>query len=384
MHPIPDATRPRFLSRWLPAIAWLVTFTLYSGMAAYLAASASRRIGVAWTSWLLLAALGLIAVASLVITVRAARDARSTADPGASGRPDWHATLPMTVLVPDSGRRDSPAGHVAARGVEATRAGSADASRPAATPATAIDLDEVDPETLPLLDSPLAEPLERRLAGMLDALEAAGVLEAGEAPLDAAVAAASASAGTAAAGRPFGLDELLAVLERLQVARGTAYARLALFPTRGEVSEQQIIQFVEDVARLAGRLPGLGAVELRGIGGGAVSAAPPGHAGPANAVVRFALDGRWHAVPFVMLAAFPLNLIEGLADRLAPDGGRRVFVEAWTEGLVAIACIDRDRLADLDAALAWNGETFGMVVPAPNRDFAPALPVKRSMASRAG
>ena len=78
--------------------------------------------------------------------------------------------------------------------------------------------------------------------------------------------------------------------------------------------------------------------------------------------MHFALDGKWHAVPFMMFPeGFPLELVEGLAAVLVPDSEGQVFVEAWSDGLVAISCIDRDRLADLDAALAWDGETFGLV-----------------------
>ena len=371
MHTVPGDTSPRFLFRWLPAIAWLITCVLYAGMTAYLAASTSRRLDAPWSSWLFVAGLSSIAVCSLVITVRATRDARAMAWEMASIEPDWPATLPMTVTMPP----DQLAGR-ARRSVAPVRSavpveGAIDdvaAGRPP-PPDTALAEPTALTEPAALAEpTVLAEPVAKRLTGMLEALEAAGILVPGEVPVDVALDALARMGHKGGVG----LDELLSMLGRVRADRGRGFAHLVLFPTQGDVSEQQLIQFVEDVARLAGRLPSLGAVELRGIGGGPVSAALPAEVGPVNAVIRFALDGRWYAVPFVMLPAFPLNLIEGLAGCLVPADGPQGFVDAWTEGFVAISCIDRDRLAALDAALAWNGETFGMVIAVPGREVAAA------------
>ena len=213
-------------------------------------------------------------------------------------------------------------------------------------------------EGLVVQDSVIAEPMQHRLAGMLIALENAGILEPGEVTIEAALEAAE----LAGEFQHVGLDELLAVLDTVEAERGGGFQHLALYSTQGEVFDQQIIHFVEDAARLAGRLDSLGAVELEGLGEGTGRSAPQAALGPTNAVVHFALDGKWHAVPFMMFPeGFPLELVEGLAAVLVPDSEGQVFVEAWSDGLVAISCIDRDRLADLDAALAWDGETFGLV-----------------------
>ena len=368
---------PSFMFRWLPAIAWLVTFALYSGMSAYLANSTSRRLDAPWSSWAFVLGLCAVAVFSLVVTVRASRDARAMGFRADDGQ----ATPPRTARVA-SEPPESATTAVPGRS-QLQEAG------PATTPFQALAGDgEQGPVTEDpgiqdsvIADSVIAEPMQHRLAGMLMALENAGILEPGEVTIEAALEAAE----LAGEFEHVGLDELLAVLDTVEAERGGGFRHLALYSTQGEVFDQQIIHFVEDAARLAGRLDSLGAVELEGLGEGTGRAAPQAALGPTNAVVHFALDGQWHAVPFMMFPeGFPLELIEGLAAVLVPEAEGRVFVEAWSDGLVAISCIDRDRLADLDAALAWDGETFGMVAPASIDELEPSPEVSDSVAVRPG
>ena len=336
-------------SRWLPAIAWLVVFTLYSGMSIYLAGTTSHRVDPPLSAWLPVLGLGVVALFSLVVTARAWKDARAiAAQLAGSAQP---AELIEPAQPPRSAQPTEPA--------EASRA-----SRPIPEddcrddwPST-MPLRERDPETLPSGSSPLAEPLQQRLAGMLRALEAAGILGPDEVSLEAAIEAGDWAADL----DDFGLDELLAVLKAVEVQRGARFRNLALFSTRGEVASRQIVEIVEDAVRLAGQFADLGSIQLEAADDEALDAVAPGDVGLENAIVHFDLDGHWQSIPFVMLAdGFPLELIEGLAGALAPEVDERVFVEAWSGALVAISCIHRDRLSELDAALAWDGETFSRV-----------------------
>lgn len=413
----PEDSPDRFVFGWLPAIAWLITFAIYSVMSIQLAVSTSRRVDAPWSSWLFIAILGVVALFSLRVTVRASRDARAMS--ARSGQDDpWPATMPLTAgqaierpqrqaergaavppieapaqwptdhepqaLAPRLG--DVPVSAVVDEAVDVPVPSSLDqpVSQRAAQPADAeadrvgdAPRESLEEEDLPSMDA----AAQQRLADMLLALEAAGILEPGEVPLDVALEAAELAGDFDG----FGLDELLVVLDTVEVERSGGFEHLVLYPTQGEVFDQQVVRVVEDAVRLAGRLDGLGAVELEGIGDEAVRAAPQGADGPTNAVVHFALDGRWHSIPFMMFPeGFPLGLIEGLAEILAPEHDGRVFVEAWSDALVAISCIDRDRLADLDAALAWDGETFGMVAPASIDELEPSPEVSDSVAVRPG
>lgn len=218
----------------------------------------------------------------------------------------------------------------------------------------------------------LVLPLRQRLGDMLRALEAAGILDAGEVPLDIAVAATEGFSDR----EDFGLDELLAMLQTVEAERGIRYRHLALYPTQGEVSDRQIAELVEDVTHLVGRFGDLGSIQLESTDDDVPRETSAEGSTPENAIVHFDLDGCWYSVPFRMFAqGFPLDLIEGLAGALCPDGAERIFVEAWSDGLVAISCISPDQLAALDEALAWDGETFGKVdavpVAAPAAEFPP-------------
>jgi len=435
----PEDSPDRFVFGWLPAIAWLVTFALYSMMSIRLAVSTTRRVDAPWSAWLLIGVLVGVALFSLRVTLRASRDARAMS--ARSGRdPAWPATMPLTAAHPIERPARQPTREAGPAPIEspAVARTMSDSARFAGSPAPRTDdipvlppvdslrQPSVDPQGRPAADfagrqsEPLrdsgrsersepSEPSERsgqsgqsgeppfdsdvphlaepaaddlsgpagengedsllrdgvldeveqqRLADMLGALEAAGILEPGEVPIDVALEAAELAGDFGG----FGLDELLVILDTVEAERSGGFEHLALYPTQGEVFDQQVVRVVEDAARLAGRLEGLGAVELEGIGEDEVRAVPQGAEGPTNAVIHFALDGQWHSLPFMMFPdGFPLGLIEGLAEVLAPEEEGRVFVEAWSDALVAISCIDRDRLADLDAALAWDGETFGMV-----------------------
>ena len=362
MLTIAEDSSPRFMFRWLPAIAWLVTFTIYSAMSIYLAVSASRRLDASWSSWLFVVALCAVALFSLVITVRATRDARAMrVQPASDG--DWQPTSPLIARQlawreaqqPAEPSSRQPAQQPAEPPTHQSPEPPAQQSpEPPAQQSTEPPAQQStgDSGALPPQEWPATEPVQPDLADMLHALETAGILDPGEVPLEVALEAAE----RAGESEDFGLGELLAVLGAVEVERSASFEHLALYPARGEVTRRQIIGFVEDAARLAGRLDDLGAVELECVVGTSASTAlqVQGIEGQANAVVRFALDIRWYSVPFVMLEeGFPLELIEGLAGVLAPEGGDRVFVEACSDGFVAISCIDSDRLADLDAVLAW-------------------------------
>lgn len=382
----PEDSPDRFVFGWLPAIAWLVTFALYSMMSIRLAVSTTRRVDAPWSAWLLIGVLVGVALFSLRVTWRASRDARAMA--ARSGRDQaWPATMPLTAAHPIERPARQPAREAGPAPIESPAVARtvSDGARFAGSPAPRTDdipvLPPVDPAVPPLAepeaddlsgatgengedsllrDDVLDEVEQQRLADMLGALEAAGILEPGEVSIDVALEAAELAGDFGG----FGLDELLVILDTVEAERSGGFEHLALYPTQGEVFDQQVVRVVEDAARLAGRLEGLGAVELEGVGEDEVRAVPQGAEGPTNAVIHFALDGQWHSIPFMMFPdGFPLGLIEGLAEVLAPEEEGRVFVEAWSDALVAISCIDRERLADLDAALAWDGETFGMVAP---------------------
>ena len=456
-RPSEDFTIHPFL-RWLPAVAWVIVFALYAGMAVHLAGTTSRRVDASWLSWLFVAALVAVALYSVVITARAWKDARSRspysalqgaldqpldmaqADPlmpqvppaqpgqvaqrahaqlvaltqyeravatgsgpakpgqaaqstargdsGGAGQGTWPATAPLTRLA--ESLRASTAGSHSEDGApgSADKAGFSQGGSEAAADAAleakpgaesagesgseaepyAAELagaagaagaaERADATKATAAAGAVRRPLKQRLSDMLDALENAGILDSGEVPLDVALAATADYDEL----EDFGLDELLATLRTVEAERGIRYRHLALYPTQGEVTDRQIAELVEDVTHLVGRFGDLGSIQLESAEGEKARKSPPDDTEPENAVVHFDLDGHWYSVPFRMFPqGFPLDLIEGLAGTLAPETKGRVFVEAWSDGLVAISCIARGRLAELDAALAWDGETFGMV-----------------------
>lgn len=358
MFRIPEDFSHHPTYRWLPAFAWLVVFTLYAGMSMYLGGTASRRTDAAWPSWLGVIALAGVAVLSLVVTARAWKDARAVDDQTAI----FPTTL-VTGLAPDADpTRSHRAATVAERSATVEAEGPADqAETGEAWPVTAPLAGAASPTVIQSPDEGArAEAQSRRLADMLDALEVAGILEPGEVPFDLALEAASQFRDQP----DLGLDELLDILEAVEVERGARYRHLVLYPTQLEVTDRQIAEFVEDATRLAGRLGDLGAIRLEAVEEETILEEPRDDDSPApeQAVVHFDLDGQWQSVPFLMFEqGFPIALIEGLAGVLADDGKGRVFVEAWSGSLVAIAAMDGGRLAGLDAALAWDGETFSLV-----------------------
>ena len=366
-RPHAHSSPPGFFFRWLPAVAWLVSFTLYAGMSSYLAVASTRRVEAGSTSWLAVAALGSVALLSFVITIRASRDARAMAV-----RP---AIDPPTIAMLTQGTAqdaDFPPTLVMA-GDEVRTAAPAPAPRSEQLPAL-LPAAQHRSQPQPTDDWPPTESVEQRLAGMLAALEAAGILLPGEVPLYRAIEIAQVTAGLTGQHEVFGLDELLAVLDAVDGDRSVGFEHLALYPTVGAVQRQQIIGFVEDAARLAGRFGALGEIEVVGLGDGPLRSAARDAVEPTEAVVHFALADHWYAVSFTVFAdGFPLDLIEGLASAFAPEADGRVFVEAWSEGLVAISCIDPDRLGDLDTALAWDGATFDRVIGTPSGPSTPSL-----------
>ena len=413
----PAPSSPGFFFRWLPAVAWLVSFALYTGMSSYLAVSTSRRAEAGSTSWLAVVALGAVGLLSLVITIRASRDARTMAVRPAS-MPAGQATAPLATDRPathgpatdgpatdqlgidesaiaqsaiDQSVIDEPAidepviamltqGTAQEAGFPPTLVMTGNEVRPVAPGPVSEQLPALLPAAPPRIqphptdDWPPTEPVEHRLAGMLAALEAAGILLPGEVALHQAVEIAHETARLTGQHQIFGLDELLAVLDAVDGDRSVGFEHLALYPTVGAVQRQQIIGFVEDAARLAGRFDALGEIEVVGLGDGPLRSAARDAVEPTEAVVHFALADHWHAVSFTVFAdGFPLDLIEGLAGAFAPEADDRVFVEAWSEGLVAISCIDRDRLGELDAALAWDGATFDLVTGTPSAPSTPSL-----------
>ena len=427
-RPHAHSSPPGFFFRWLPAVAWLVSFTLYAGMSSYLAVASTRRVEAGSTSWLAVAALGSVALLSFVITIRASRDARAMAvppasmasmaagqaiaplaadppaidppgtDPSATDQPaidqpaidspvvdsrvidsrvvDQLAIDPPTIAMLTQGTAqdaDFPPTLVMAGDEVRTVAAPAPAPRSEQLPAL-LPAAQHRSQPQPTDDWPPTESVEQRLAGMLAALEAAGILLPGEVPLYRAIEIAQVTAGLTGQHEVFGLDELLAVLDAVDGDRSVGFEHLALYPTVGAVQRQQIIGFVEDAARLAGRFGALGEVEVVGLGDGPLRSAARDAVEPTEAVVHFALADHWYAVSFTVFAdGFPLDLIEGLASAFAPEADGRVFVEAWSEGLVAISCIDPDRLGDLDTALAWDGATFDRVIGTPSGPSTPSL-----------
>lgn len=191
---------------------------------------------------------------------------------------------------------------------------------------------------------PLGDPLRAKLRDILVALEDAGVLEAGEVSIDAAVDCAENWDNFAT----MGFYEAMHVLRALCERRNASFRRLAFFQIQVETDEAAIAGMIREFARLAGRLEALGDVSVKSIDDGKVVFAREGDFPTPNAKVEFALDGRRCIAPFVMFRKnLPIGLFDELAKIFAEPTPAKRFVSAYCD-LLAVAWIDNDNVPLLE------------------------------------
>jgi hypothetical protein len=191
---------------------------------------------------------------------------------------------------------------------------------------------------------PLSEPLRVKLREAIRALEQAGVLLNGEVSVEDAIDCAEVYDDLA----DIELYEVMRILQSLRERRAIPFSRLAFFPTQMETREDDIVEMVREMARLAGQADRLRAVTVKSMDDGQLVFASEGEFPSPNAKIEFELDGQLSVVAFVMYAK---NLPIGLFDELAKVFIRKVpskrFVSAYCD-LLVIAIIDNENVTILE------------------------------------
>ncbi|BBY88853.1 hypothetical protein [Mycolicibacterium tokaiense] len=192
---------------------------------------------------------------------------------------------------------------------------------------------------------PLAPELRSQLLSMVNLLQQADILQSGEVT-DAAVIE---SAEYTDAFTEIDLPLTLVILGMLAEQRATPWARLAFFTDQVEVSHEDPVATVAELARISGHrdVPRQVRFELSG------DALPGGIPDPpANAVLEFEFENRRHTIAFTFYAKYlPGGLIEQAVSILTPPDAVRRFFSAACSDHPVIAYAEPGSVAKVNAAL---------------------------------
>lgn len=205
---------------------------------------------------------------------------------------------------------------------------------------------------------PLPQPLQERLQEILGVLETAGILQPGEVSLGEIIGLAEVNDEY----ESIDIVDVAGLLQGLASQRSRPFVNLALAADQFEVYEFDIVMLVHEFARLSDHLQQLGAVRLRGIGGGPVEPAARGTFPADNAVVEFEFGGQHHSVPFVMyMKNLPGHLMERLALLFTRPGDERRYVVAGFDQKVIISYLAPENVPALNRALSEDSPWFGVL-----------------------
>jgi hypothetical protein len=201
----------------------------------------------------------------------------------------------------------------------------------------------------------LKEELRIELRRIIESLQAAEVLQPGEAPLEDVIACAE----TVDDYSEMDLYNVMHVLQALHLQRKRPFANLAFLEAQVETDEADAIAIIREFARLSGQTQRLDAIRVQAIDGGKIAPARGGEFPPPNAVAEFTLGTQHYSVPFVLYGKnLPGGLMEELAKICIRDGDARRFVWENFDGFFSISYLTTANTAALNNALPNDFPVF--------------------------